>query len=52
VSHKVIIGLGSNLGDRKTNLRKGLVRLTEIGTIQKLSSIFAVMGDVGTLSLY
>lgn len=35
--HKVILLLGSNLGDKKNNLDTALERLQEVGTILKIS---------------
>ena len=36
----VYLSLGSNLGDRAANLRQGLARLSELGTITARSSLY------------
>lgn len=37
---EAVIGLGSNLGDRLTNLQKGITGLTSSGTVVAVSSVF------------
>ena len=39
-SHKVYIGLGSNLGDRERNIREAISHLEGLGRISKSSSIY------------
>jgi len=46
---KVIIGLGSNLGNRRQNIQQGLKHLTEAGVkIIKISSYFKNPAAEGT----
>lgn len=39
-SNKVLLGLGSNLGDREDNIIQGLNQLDDFGTVTEFSSIY------------
>jgi 2-amino-4-hydroxy-6-hydroxymethyldihydropteridine diphosphokinase len=39
-THQVYLGLGSNLGNRKSNLTEAVRQISEFATIKKLSSIY------------
>jgi 2-amino-4-hydroxy-6-hydroxymethyldihydropteridine diphosphokinase len=39
--HRIYLGLGSNLGDRKCNLEEAILQISKFAVIKKASSIYA-----------